>query len=125
MKKRNRLTTAAALMVASGLFNVLVFGLAVTRLVDAKSIIGVAWIISPLPYFGVASGFTGKEAISNVLAVCYFVGIIASIAGGAWFWLRKTVIPGVIGAAGAMLCFPLVGLAAAVLALTSRPKSND
>ena len=124
MEKQKLFRTAAILMLSAGVFNVLVFALAITRLVDPKSIIGVSWVISPLPYFGVAAGFTGKDVISNILAAGYFIGIMTSIAGGAGFWVRKTIVPGIIGAAGALLCFPILGAAAIILLVNARSKST-
>jgi hypothetical protein len=124
MRKKRYLRTAAVLMCCSGVFNILLFVVAISGIVDVKSVIGASWAISPLPYFGVATGFTGRPVISDVLLFAYLAGILAAIAGGIIFLFKNTVVPWLIGTIGALLCLPLLGIASVVMTALSRSRSD-
>ncbi len=124
MGKKTLLRIAAVLMIVAGVLNILLFVVAISRIVDVKAVIGVSWVISPLPYFGVATGFTGRTGLSNVLAFAYLAGILAAITGGIIFLFKNSVIPWLIGTIGALLCFPLLGIASIVVTGVSRTKSD-
>ncbi len=125
MGKKRLLRISAGLMICAGVLNILLFVIAISRIVDVKAVIGVSWAISPLPYFGVATGFTGHTGLSNVLAFVYLAGILAAILGGIIFLLKNTVVPWLIGTIGALLCFPLLGIASIVVTGLSRARSDS
>ena len=125
MRKKRLLKIAAVLMIGAGVFNILFAVMAISGIVDIKAVIGSSWVISPLPYFGVATGFTGRPVISNILAFAYLAGILAAIAGGIIFLFKKNVVPWLIGTIGALLCFPLLGIASVVMTALSRSRSDD
>lgn len=124
MGKKGPIRIAAVLMIAAGVLNILLFVVAISRIVDVKAVIGVSWVISPLPYFGVATGFTGRTGLSNVLAFSYLFGIVAAITGGIIFMIKITVVPWIIGTIGALLCFPLLGITSIVVTGLSRSRSD-
>ena len=124
MVKKRLLRIAAILMIGAGVFNILFLVMAISGIVDIKAVIGFSWVISPLPYFGVATGFTGRPVISNILAFAYLTGILASITGGIIFLFKNTVVPWLIGTIGALLCLPLLGIASVVVTALSRSRSD-
>jgi hypothetical protein len=123
MVKKRLPRIVAVLMIVAGVLNILLVFIAISGIVDPKGVIGSSWAISPLPYFGVATGFTGRTGLSNVLAVTYLAGVLAAIAGGIILLFRNSVVPWIIGTIGALLCFPLLGIASTVVTVLSRPKS--
>lgn len=124
MVKKRLLRVAAVLIIGAGFFNILFVAMAISGIVDIKAVIGFSWVISPLPYFGVATGFTGRPVISNILALAYLAGILAAIAGGMIFLFKNTVVPWIIGTIGALLCFPLLGIASIAVTVMSRSRSD-
>lgn len=125
MGKKRLLRIAAVLMIGAGVLNILFAVMAISGIVDIKAVIGFSWVISPLPYFGVATGFTGRPVISNILAFAYLAGILAAIAGGIISLFKKNIVPWLIGMIGALLCFPLLGIASVVMTALSRSRSDD
>jgi hypothetical protein len=125
MEKKRLLGIAAALMIGAGVINILLAAIALSGIVDIKGAIGFSWVISPLPYFGVATGFTGRPALSNLLALIYLAGILAAIIGGTILLVKNSVGPWLIGTIGSLLCLPLLGVASIVLTVLSRSRSND
>jgi len=125
MNKKRLPGIAAALMIGAGVINILLVVLAISGAVDIKAAVGFSWVISPLPYFGVATGFTGRPGLSNLLAFIYLAGILAAIIGGTIILVKNTVVPWLAGTIGALLCFPLLGLASIVITVLSRSKSDD
>ena len=124
MRKKRLLRTAAVLMIGAGVLNMLLVALAISGIVDVKAVIGFSWVLSPLPYFGVATGFTGRPVISNILAFAYLAGVLAAIAGGVIFLFKNAVVLWTIGTIGALLCFPLLGIASIVMTVSSRTRSG-
>ena len=124
MGKKGLLRIAAGLMVCAGVLNILWAVIAIFGVVDTKEVVRFSWAISPLPYFGVAAGFTGHSALSNVLALAYLAGILAGIAGGIIFLFKNTIVPWITGTIGALLCFPLLGIASIVVTVLSRSRSD-
>ncbi len=122
MGKNSLLKAAGILMIVAGVFNLIYGTLAFTNLIDIKAAVRYLWIISPLPYFGFATAFTGHPVISNVLMTAYLVGIPLAIIGGSIFLAKRNPGSWLLGTLGAVLCFPLLGIASIVLALFPAPK---
>ena len=124
MGKKRLLKIAAVLMIGAGTLNILWAAVAISGVVDPKALVGISWAISPLPYFGIATGFTGRPVISNILAFAYLAGVLAAIAGGVIFLFKNAVVLWTIGTIGALLCFPLLGIASIVMTVSSRTRSG-
>ena len=89
------------------------------HVLDAKELLRVTWVISPFPYLILDIGFGGNNFIASVLAVIFVLGILAAIIGG-WFALKgKTRAIAFVGAAGACISVPLLGIAALIILLAS------
>jgi hypothetical protein len=68
-------------------------------------------------------GFGGNNFMASLLALIFLLGIILSIAGG-WFTLkRKNRVLALMGAAGACICAPLLGIAAVIILVLYRSRS--
>jgi len=111
---------AGILMLTAGAFNIIWLAAAFTRIIDFKEILRVIWIISPLPYFGVAAGFGGSTAASNTLAAIFVLGILASILGSIFALKRRMWGLALSGSIGALLCFPILGIAAIIMTVMSK-----
>ena len=117
MTNRRMSLVAGLLMLAAGLVNITFLTIIFTRIVDPKEIIRVIWVISPFPYVGLAIGFGGNVALSNILAVIYILGILLSIIGSVFVLRRMAWGLSLIGSVGTLICIPLLGIAAIVLIL--------
>ena len=80
----------------------------------------VTWIISPLPYIGLATGFGGNAVLSNILGLIYIFGILLSVIGGVSVLKRRTLGLALIGSLGAVICVPLLGIATIILTVRSK-----
>ena len=110
-------------MLIAGVFNVLWLVGVFTRILDIKELLRVTWVISPFPYLILDIGFGGNNFIASALAVIFILGILSGIIGG-WFTLKgKTRAFAFMGAAGACICVPLLGIAAVVILVLSRSGS--
>lgn len=77
-----------------------------------------------MPYVILDVGFGGNNFMASLLALIFLLGIILSIAGG-WFTLkRKNRGLALMGAAGACVSAPLLGIAAVVIILVSNRNWN-
>jgi hypothetical protein len=125
MGLQNRRISAAAgiMMLIAGGFNVLWLIGVFTHVLDVKALLRVTWVISPFPYLILDIGFGGNNFIASVLAVIFILGILSSIIGG-WFTLkRKNRVLALMGAAGACICAPLLGIAAVIILVLYRSRS--
>jgi hypothetical protein len=111
--------TAAWLMIAAGLLNLVWGVVAFTGQVDVKDAVRYVWIISPLPYFGFATAFTNRILVSDVLMGIYLAGIPMSILGGFVSGFRKAAVPWFVGTLGALVCCPIVGVVSVVFSVRS------
>jgi len=68
--------------------------------------------------------YLGFFFVAWLLAFAYLAGILAAITGGIIFLFKNSVIPWLIGTIGALLCFPLLGIASIVVTGVSRTKSD-
>jgi hypothetical protein len=121
MGSQNRRLPAVAgiLMLLAGLFNILWLIGIFTHILDVKALLRATAIISPLPYLILDVGFGGNNLMASLLALIFLLGIILSIAGG-WFTLkRKNRGLVFMGAAGACVSAPLLGIAAVVILVLS------
>jgi hypothetical protein len=106
-------------MMAAGVFNVLWLVGVFTHVLDVKALLRATAVISPLPYLILDVGFGGNNVIASLLALIFLLGIILSIAGG-WLTLkRKNRNLSFMGAAGACICVPLLGIAAVIILVLS------
>ncbi len=80
----------------------------------------IAWVLSPLPLFGLALGFTGHETVANVLAILYLLGIIMAVVGSIFALKGRTWGLAIAGSVGTLLCAPLPGIVAGILTVMSR-----
>ena len=111
-------------MLIAGGFNVLWLIGVFTHVLDVKALLRVTWVISPFLYLILDIGFGGNNFIASVLAVIFILGILSSIIGG-WFTLkRKNRGLALMGAAGACVSAPLLGIAAVVIILVSNRNWN-
>ena len=120
MGKRRIPLVATILMLASSTFNIIWLVAGFARILDFKEVLHFMWAISPLPYFGVAAGFGGNTVISNVLAAVFILGILASILGSIFALIRRRWGLVLSGSIGALLCFPILGIAAITLTAISK-----
>ncbi len=80
----------------------------------------VSWLVAPLPFFALAVAFGGNEAVANMLAILFLLGIIAGIVGAVFALQRRAWGLAVAGAVGALICSPLPGVIAAIFTAISR-----
>jgi hypothetical protein len=120
MGNRRIPAVAGILMLTAGAFNIIWLAAAFTRIIDFKEILCVMWVISPLPYFGVAAGFGGSTAASNTLAAIFVLRILASIMGSTFVLKRRMWGLALSGSIGALLCFPILGIAAIIVTVMSK-----
>jgi hypothetical protein len=112
-------TGAGILMLIAGAFNVLWLIGVFTHVLDVKALLRATAVISPLPYLILDVGFGGNNLMASMLALIFLLGIILSIAGG-WLTLkRKNRNLSFMGAAGACICAPLLGIAAVIILVLS------
>ena len=111
---------AGILMLTAGVFNIVWLIVVLARIIDAKAVFRFIWVVSPLPYFGVATGYGGNIGLSNVLAFVFLMAIFVSIFGGVLSLGRKPWGLVLTGAIGTLLCFPILGLVAIILTIMSR-----
>ena len=117
--KRSLSAVVGIMMLIAGIFNVLWLAGVFLHVLDAKELLRVTWVISPFPYLILDIGFGGNNFIASVLAVIFVLGILAAIIGG-WFALKgKTRAIAFMGAAGACISVPLLGIAALIILLAS------
>ena len=115
--------SAGILMLIAGVFNVWWLAGVFTRILDIKELLRITWMISPFPYLILDFGFGGNNFIASILAVIFILGILSSIIGG-WFTLkRKNRGFAFMGAAGACICVPLLGIAAVIILVLYRSRS--
>ena len=120
MKKSKIPTVAGILMLTASAFNIIWLATAFTQVIDPKEVLRFMWVISPLPYFGVAAAFGNNTVVSNVLIVIFVLGILVSILGGVFALRRKGWGLALGGSIGALLYFPILGIAAFILIVMSR-----
>ena len=115
--------SAGILMLIAGVFNVLWLAGVFTRILDIKELLRITWMISPFPYLILDIGFGGNNFIASILALVFILGIFSGIIGG-WFTLKgKNRGFAFMGAAGACICVPLLGIAAVVIMVCSGSRS--
>jgi hypothetical protein len=120
MGNRKIPAVAGILMLTAGAFNIIWLAAAFTQIIHFKEILRVMWVISPLPYFGVAAGFGGSTAVSNTLAAIFVLGILTSILGSIFALKRRMWGLVLSGSIGALLCFPILGIAAIIVTVMSK-----
>lgn len=102
------------LMLMSGAFNILWLIGVFTRIFDIKELLRLTWVISPFPYIILDVGFGGNAFIASVLVILFILGIFLSIIGGL-LTLRKKPRALLMGALGAFICIPLLGIATIII----------
>jgi len=111
---------AGVFMLIAGIFNVAWMVVAFTQILDIKELLRVTVIISPLPYMGLAIGFGGNTVLSSMMAVIFILGIILSVIGGIFALRRMAWVLTIAGAAGALVCIPMLGIIAMILIISSK-----
>lgn len=117
MKGRRLTSLAGILTLAAAAFNILWLAVAFTRIVDVKELLRVTRVILPLPYIVLAIGFGGNTALSSILAIVFILGILLSVIGGVLTLRRRVWRLALVGSVGALICVPLLGIAAFVLTI--------
>ena len=112
------------LMLTAGAFNILWLIAVFTRILDVKEFLRLTWVISPFPYIILDVGFGGNAFIASVLAILFILGIFLSIIGGSLTLSRKPQAA-LIGAAGAFICVPLLGIAAFIITVMVRRGNRE
>ncbi len=120
MARKKITTVAGILMLTASAFNILWLAAAFTGILDLKETLHVTWVISPLPYIGLAIGFGGNTVLSNILAILFVLGILLSIMGGVLALIRRAWVLALTGAVGALICVPLLGIVAIPLTVMSK-----
>ncbi len=123
-KIRRKLASAGWLMLIAGVFNIVWLASVFLRILDLKETLHIVWILSPLPFWGLAIGFGGNVALSNVLAVIFILGILLSLTGSI-FALRNNWGLALIGSIGALVSVPFLGIAAIILTLTTKHSLSE
>ena len=113
-RNRRLSTVSGILMLMSGAFNILWLIGVFTRIFDIKELLRLIWVISPFPYIILDVGFGGNAFIASVLVIFFILGIFLSIIGGL-LTLRKKPRALLIGALGAFICIPLLGIATIII----------
>ena len=114
MRNRRLAMVSGILMLMSGAFNILWLIGVFTRIFDIKELLRLIWVISPFPYIILDVGFGGNAFIASVLVILFILGIFLSIIGGL-LTLRKKPRALLIGALGAFICIPLLGIASVII----------
>ena len=114
MRNRRLAMVSGILMLMSGAFNILWLIGVFTRIFDIKELLRLIWVISPFPYIILDVGFGGNAFIASVLVILFILGIFLSIIGGL-LTLRKKPRALLIGALGAFICIPLLGIASIII----------
>jgi hypothetical protein len=120
MGNRSTPIVAGLLMLTAAIFNIIWIASAVFGIIDLKGTLHFTWIISPVPYLGLAIGFGGNTALASILALIFVLGILLSLIGGFFALKRKVWILALIGSLGALICVPLLGIAAIVFTVKDR-----
>ena len=120
MGNRNTPIVAGLLMLIAAIFNIIWIASAVFGIIDLKGTLHFTWIISPVPYLGLAIGFGGNTALASILVLIFLLGILLSLIGGFFALKRKMWILALIGSLGALICVPLLGIAASVFTVRAR-----
>jgi hypothetical protein len=115
MKYRRMPTVAGIFMLIAAIFNILWLIMAFSQVFDIKQLLRITWVILPLPYIGLAVGFSGNTALSSILASVFVLGILLSIFGGVVALRRKVWGLALTGSVGALICLPLLGIASIIL----------
>ena len=113
-RNRRLSTVSGILMLMSGAFNILWLIGVFTRIFDIKELLRLTWVISPFPYVILDVGFGGNALIASVLVILFILGIFLSVIGGL-LTLRKKPRALLIGALGAFICIPLLGIASIII----------
>ena len=114
-KHRRQSTIAGLLMLIAGIFNILWLTSVFSRILDAKELLRVTWVITPFPWVILDVGFGGNNMAASLLAIAFLVGIILSIVGGVFALRKRTWGVALAGSVGAFICVPLLGIAAIIL----------
>ena len=122
MGNRRMPAVAGLLMLTAAIFNIIWLAAAFTQILDIKETLHITWVISPLPYIGLAIGFGGNTALSNMLAVIFILGILLSILGGVFALRRRVWGLTLAGSVGALICVPLLGVAAIIFTVMAKPR---
>lgn len=94
-------------MLIAGAFNIIWLAGSFARIIDPKEVLRFMWIISPLPYFGVATAFGNNTAMSSVLMIVFVLAILASLLGSVFALRRRMWSLALSGSVGALLAFQL------------------
>ena len=113
-RNRRLAMVSGILMLMSGAFNILWLIGVFTRIFDIKELLRLTWVISPFPYVILDVGFGGNALIASVLVILFILGIFLSVIGGL-LTLRKKPRALLIGALGAFICIPLLGIASIII----------
>ena len=113
-RNRRLAMVSGILMLMSGAFNILWLIGVFTRIFDIKELLRLNWVISPFPYIILDVGFGGNALIASVLVILFILGIFLSVIGGL-LTLRKKPRALLIGALGAFICIPLLGIASIII----------
>jgi hypothetical protein len=114
VRNRRLSMVSGILMLTSGAFNILWLIGVFTRILDIKELLRLTWVISPFPYIILDVGFGGNAFIASVFVILFIVGIFLSIIGGSLALSRKPRAL-LIGALGALICIPLLGIVSIII----------
>ena len=113
--KQETINDRGLLMLIAGIFNILWLASVFSRILDAKELLRVTWVITPFPWVILDVGFGGNNMAASLLAIAFLVGIILSIVGGVFALRKRTWGVALAGSVGAFICVPLLGIAAIIL----------
>ena len=111
---------AGLLLLIAGTFNIIWLVSVFARILDAKELLHTTWVITPFPWVILDVGFGGNNAAASLLAIAFLVGIILSIVGGIFALRQRTWIIVLAGSIGALICVPILGIAAIILTAISK-----
>jgi len=111
---------AGLLMLIAGTFNILWLVSVFARILDAKELLHTTWVITPFPWVILDMGFGGNNTAASLLAIAFLVGIILSIVGSIFALRRRTWRVVLAGSIGALICVPILGIAAIILTAISK-----
>ncbi len=120
MRRKKLSIIIGSLILIAGIFNILWFGAIISRILDLKAIVRPTLVISPLPYIILGIGFGGNTVLASVITIVFIAGILLSLICGVIVLARRSSVLAWIGSAGALICVPLLGIAAIILTILSK-----
>lgn len=120
--KISRTLAASLLMLVAAVISFGWLAAAYSRIPGFETIIRshLIWVVSPLPFVGLAVGFGGNVLLSNIMALLYILSLPAALVGSITTIRRRMWALSLIGAIGAFIAVPLLGIPAIFLIFAAR-----